>query len=316
MPGQRAFAEPEALEHLGPSSAASPDGRRLGLQLHAHADHLDVVAGVAELAGPAPRPRGSTSSSSSPTFTTASTRLLVSRKYGAQQVALLGVEPRTVERAALGERGVGRLQRGDLVGQRPVELGRLLAAGQLLLDGLEVGQGQLELDDPQVLERVRRAGHVAVLERPEHEHDRVDLADVRRGTGCRGPRPCSRPRPARRCRPPGPRRARRCGSSTSRPAGRAARRAPWPRRCWGPSWRTAYGAASAPPPVSALYSEDLPGVGEADEAEAFHTEGPRLPAARRGRRLGVPCAAMGYRRSGRCTVHRVHRDGGRGRGAG
>ena len=104
-------------------------------------------------------------------------------------------------------------------------------------------------------------GDVVVVERPQHEHDRVDLADVGRGTCCRGPRPCWRPRPARRCRRPAPRRARRSSTCSSPPAGRAARRAPWPRRCSGPWWRTAYGAASAPPPVRALYSELLPALG-------------------------------------------------------
>ena len=47
-PEQRALAEPEALEHLGPLGGVL-DGRRLGLELDAHADHLDVVAGVVEL---------------------------------------------------------------------------------------------------------------------------------------------------------------------------------------------------------------------------------------------------------------------------
>ena len=47
-----------------------------------------------------------------------------------------------------------------------------------LLDGLEVGECEFEFDDAEVLERVGRAGDVVVDERPEHEHDRVDLADV------------------------------------------------------------------------------------------------------------------------------------------
>ena len=40
--------EPEALEHLG-ALVGIDDRRRLGLELHAHADHLDVVAGRREL---------------------------------------------------------------------------------------------------------------------------------------------------------------------------------------------------------------------------------------------------------------------------
>ena len=47
-----------------------------------------------------------------------------------------------------------------------------------LLDGFEVGEGEFDLDHPQVFERIGRAGDVVVDERPQHEHDRVDLADV------------------------------------------------------------------------------------------------------------------------------------------
>ena len=47
-----------------------------------------------------------------------------------------------------------------------------------LLDRLEVGESELDLDDAEVLDRVGRAGDVVVDERPQHEHDRVDLADV------------------------------------------------------------------------------------------------------------------------------------------
>ena len=47
---QRALAEAEAFEHLGPLGRVG-DRRRLGLELHAHADHFHVVAGVVELGG-------------------------------------------------------------------------------------------------------------------------------------------------------------------------------------------------------------------------------------------------------------------------
>ena len=49
----------------------------------------------------------------------------------------------------------------------------------MLLDRVEVSERELDLDDAQVFERVGRTGHVAVLERPEDEHDRIHLADVR-----------------------------------------------------------------------------------------------------------------------------------------
>ena len=71
-----------------------------------------------------------------------------------------------------------RREGSELVAERAVELGLALGLGEALLDGLEVGQRQLQLDDAEVLDRVGRARHVVVLERPQHEHDGVDLADV------------------------------------------------------------------------------------------------------------------------------------------
>ncbi len=49
---------------------------------------------------------------------------------------------------------------------------------QALLDGLEVGEGEFDLDHAEVLDRVGRPGDVVVDERPQDEHDGVDLADV------------------------------------------------------------------------------------------------------------------------------------------
>ncbi len=88
---QRALAEAEALEHLGPLDGVD-DRRRLGLELHAHADDLDVVAGRScrTRRRPAASTAGIESRSSSPTFTTTSTRRLVSRKYGASSSRSLG----------------------------------------------------------------------------------------------------------------------------------------------------------------------------------------------------------------------------------
>ena len=59
-----------------------------------------------------------------------------------------------------------------------VLLGGLAALLDAALDGLEVGQRQLDLEDPQALERIVGTGYVGVDERPEEEHDGVDLADV------------------------------------------------------------------------------------------------------------------------------------------
>ena len=81
--GQRALAEAERLEHLGPLVVVELRG--LGLELHAHADHLGAIARPADTGSSAATGATSSSvrsSSSSPTLTTASTGLLVSRKYG------------------------------------------------------------------------------------------------------------------------------------------------------------------------------------------------------------------------------------------
>jgi hypothetical protein len=57
-----------------------------------------------------------------------------------------------------------------------------LAAFRRLLDlglhRLEVGEGQLDLEHPEVLERVVGTGHVGVGEGPQHIDDGVDLADA------------------------------------------------------------------------------------------------------------------------------------------
>ena len=100
------------------------------------------------------------------------------QEVGSEELLLLAAEPGAVERAAVRERVVGPPQRGELVAERAVELGLPLGLGETLLDGLEVGERQLELDDAQVLQRIGRAGHVVVDERPQHEHDGVDLTDV------------------------------------------------------------------------------------------------------------------------------------------
>ena len=95
-----------------------------------------------------------------------------------QQLALLGVEAGAVERPAIAERFVGDAQDGELLAERSVELRLPFDLGEALLDRLQVGEGELQLDDTEVLERVRGAGNVVVGERPQHEHDGIDLADV------------------------------------------------------------------------------------------------------------------------------------------
>ena len=179
------------------------------------------------------------SSSSSPTLTTASTRRLVSRKYGARS-------SRGRPSGRPGRAGVPSASAAYAASSAATSSARIVRSSfdwrfrllEPLLDGLEVGEGQLELDDAQVLERIGRA---RARRRPRTPAARTRWRRPRGcwpGTCCPAPRPCSPLRPGRRCRPPGPRRAPRSSTWTSRPAGRGARRAPWPPRCWGPWWRT------------------------------------------------------------------------------
>ena len=169
----------------------------LGLELHAHAQHLgpagqlvldrlddrrDVVELVlADVDDRQHRPVGQ-------------------QEVRAQQRPHVGVEVAAVQGRALGQHRLGGVERGDLVGQRPVGLGRLAPLGHLVLDGLEVGERQLELDDAQVLERVGRARARRRRRTPAARTRRRRPRGCWPGTGCPGPRPCSPPRPGRRCR--------------------------------------------------------------------------------------------------------------------
>ena len=133
---------------------------------------------------------------------------MVSRKYGRSSARCVGVEVAAVERRALARataRAASRAATSSASDLSPLAALRRFSIWRL--DRLEVGQGQLDLERPEVLERVGRAGDVVVVEGPQHEDDGVDLADAGRGTGCPGPRPCWPPRPGRRCRRTAPRRA-------------------------------------------------------------------------------------------------------------
>ena len=59
-----------------------------------------------------------------------------------------------------------------------VELRLTLSLRQTLLDGLEIGEGQFDLDHTEMFERVGRSGNVVVDEGTQHEHDGVDLTNV------------------------------------------------------------------------------------------------------------------------------------------
>src|SRR4028118_2235126 len=75
---------------------------------------------------------------------------------GRERLADRGGEVRAVQRAAVAERGVCGLERLQLVTERLVELGLALRLAAALLDRLEVCERELELDDPEVLDRIAR----------------------------------------------------------------------------------------------------------------------------------------------------------------
>ena len=166
-----------------------------------------------------------------------------------------------VERATLGQRVVRGLQRVDLVAERLVEL--RLAGGLVepLLDRLEVGEGELDLDDAEVLDRVARARHVVVLERPQHEHDGVDLADVGEELVAEAlalARAFDEAADVDDLDRGVDHVASTCDIAASR-SSRSSGTLATP--MLGSFVANGYGAASAPPPVRALYSELLPALG-------------------------------------------------------
>ena len=103
---------------------------------------------------------------------------MVRRKNGRSGAQPLGIGRRPVKRRALGEGRHRPLERVDLTDEGLVALGRLASPIELLLRAREIGERELELEGVQVVDRVGAADHVLVDERPQHVHDRVDLADA------------------------------------------------------------------------------------------------------------------------------------------
>ena len=230
--GQRALAQAQRLQHLAPLLQAELGG--LGLELDAHAQHLGPARQLGLDRG---EDRRHVVELVLAHVDHGQHRAVGEQEVGPQQRRRLGVEVAAVERHALGQHRLGRLERGHLVGQRPVALGRLAPLGHLVLDRLQVGQRELQLDHPQVLQRVGRDRGRRRRRRPAARRRRRRPRGCWPGSGCPGPRPCWPPRPGRRCRRTARWRAPRCGWPTWPPARRAAGRAPWPRPRWGRGWR-------------------------------------------------------------------------------
>ena len=96
--------------------------------------------------------------------------------------AIVCGERHSVQRGAFGKDGLYLFQRFKPGEQRLVLLRGALALVDLGLDRGKVGEGQFDLDNSKVIERVLRAGHVVagctLGEGTEDEHDGIDFADV------------------------------------------------------------------------------------------------------------------------------------------
>ena len=140
----------------GPRASRPARRRRAApppLELHAHPDagtRRDRPASAAIGAVTA----SMSSSWSSATFTRAITGRLVRRKYPRRRARSSAFKLRAVDRRARLEDGLGPVEGRHLVEQRLVALRRLAALLDLRLHRLEVGVGELELDDGEVLERI------------------------------------------------------------------------------------------------------------------------------------------------------------------
>ena len=92
--------------------------------------------------------------------------------------ACVVVEASSVERRPLPQRVDDLVEQVDRALQRGVALEHALGLVPSLFGTCEIGERQFDLDHPQVLEGILRPRDVVVAERPQDEHDRVDLANV------------------------------------------------------------------------------------------------------------------------------------------
>ena len=258
---QRAFAEPEALEHLGPLDRVD-DRRRLGLELHAHADDFDVVAGGGELVAHPLLDLGDAVEIVLADVDDGEHRAIGQQEVRLQLLALLGLQAGAIERSTLRQRVVRGLQRLELGAERSC---RASTGGCACFSRFSTVSRSARASSISTTRRCSIGslgpGDVVVLERAQHEHDGVDLADVGEELVAETLTLRLRLRPVRRCRRPA---TAACtidfdlliaASWSTRSSGTLAT------PMLGSFVAKGYGAASAPPPVRALYSELLPALG-------------------------------------------------------
>ena len=175
---QRPLAQAQALEHLDPVGLGQQGG--LGLQLHAHADDLGaptIGSGALQFGDHRRQDGPRVHDLVLVEVHHGQDRLVGQQEVGTQFGAVRRGEVAAVQRHALPQEVDGPTQGGHRGAQRRIALGRPTHLVELLLRRVQIGQGEFHLDDPQVLQRIRRAGHVGVGEGPQHEHDGVHLAD-------------------------------------------------------------------------------------------------------------------------------------------
>ena len=95
-----------------------------------------------------------------------------------QFVPLVGSQVAAVEGHPLGQAIDGPSEGRHGTGQCRIPFRSPADLVKLLLGGVKVGEGQLHLDHPEVVQGIGRSGHVTVSESPEDEHNGVDLADA------------------------------------------------------------------------------------------------------------------------------------------
>ena len=213
---------------------------------------------------------------------------------GALLVGDFGRAGRACPRATAAERA--RPARASSSPPCPGRAASSRACGMPPLEAVEIGEHQLGLDGFGVVDRIDAAldmDDVVVLEAAQHIGDGVDLADMRRGTGCRALRPWRRRAPARRCR----RRSAAWRSLEriwrSLRACRGAGREPAPRRhsarwCRTDNWRPRRGALG-----QRVEQGGLADIGQSDDA-AFESHGQYAyhePSQRRSLLARRPSAA-------------------------
>src|SRR5207248_1375702 len=172
---QHSFAQTEAFEQLG--ALFRHQLRGFGFELHTHTENLGSITQVI-----AHRSQdGVVADLVLVEVHDGEHRLDREEEERLEAFSTFLVQPGPVQRCPLGQQGYRPLQRRQLRGG--IRLGLRALHGlaspvDLRLGTGEVGEGELELERVQIVERIVTTDDVLVVERPQHVEDRVDLADA------------------------------------------------------------------------------------------------------------------------------------------